>query len=138
MKAGNVRCAAAASPLARRRAREARIAAHEPQEDAVGAQPPKHALPSVEPILDGGGGRAPAAICRQVCARAIEIVAGWHHDHRDAAVEGLEGHRKLLLADIARANPAHVRKTEHITQELFDECDRGSMRGRFARREVCK
>jgi hypothetical protein len=73
-----------------------------------------------------------------VHAGTIELVARRHDDDRDAAVEALERHCKLVFADRARADAAHVGKSKHVAQELLDKADGSAMRRRLTRRELGK
>jgi hypothetical protein len=61
-------------------------------------------------------------------ARVIEIVGRWHDHDRHAAIETLKRHRKLPLPQGSYAHATHIRKTEHVVQELFNESIRGSVR----------
>ena len=106
-------------------ARQARIVAHEAQVDAVGAKAPERAFAGIEPVLQGGGGRAPAPVGGQVRAGAVEIVRGRHDHDRYAAAERFQRDGELPVADRASAHAAHVGKAEHVAQELLDEIHRG-------------
>jgi hypothetical protein len=92
------------------------VAANEAQEDPVRAHAPQSALAGIEPVLDGRCGRAPAAICRQMSARAIEIVGRRHNHDRHPAVDTFECHRKLPLAAGAGADAAHISEAKHLAQ----------------------
>src|SRR6266436_2836673 len=66
------------------RPRQAGIVTYEAQLDAIAAQSPERAVARVEPILHGGGSRAPPTVARQMRARRVEIVGWGDDDNRHA------------------------------------------------------
>ena len=93
------------------RAGQAGIVAHQAQTDRRCAETPERALAGVQPILQGGGCGAAAAVRGQVRARPVEIVRGRDHHDRDAPAETLQRDCELPVSNVARAQCGECRRS---------------------------
>ena len=114
---------------------KALIVADETQGEPVGAEAPERALLSVEPVLDGGGCGAAAAIAGELLGGLVDTISRRHHHDGRAPAQRLEGDGECPFPEGALADAGDVGKAEDVAQQLLDEFHRREVGWRVASAE---